>query len=111
MRLPSALHGAKTPWAANQTLLSIACCLFLAPHSQVNASDARGKADSSVLKGVGGKLANAVKELSTNRAVSYDAQGQRKKVRAGPRHTFQSGQLRTSSCSCVVHPVHACLGR
>jgi replication factor C subunit 1 len=47
----------------------------------VNASDSRGKADSSVLKGVGGKLANAVKELSTNRAVSYDKQGNRKKVR------------------------------
>ncbi len=47
---------------------------------QVNASDTRGKSDASVLKGVGGKLANAVKELSTNRAVSYDKEGRRKKV-------------------------------
>lgn len=51
------------------------------PAAQVNASDTRGKADSSVVKGVGGKLANAVKELSTNLAISYDARGQRKKVR------------------------------
>ena len=49
---------------------------------QVNASDSRGKSDASVLKGVGGKLANAVKEMSTNTALSVDAQGQRKKVRA-----------------------------
>jgi hypothetical protein len=33
-----------------------------------------------VLKGVGGKLTNAVKELTTNRAVSYDKNGKRKKV-------------------------------
>lgn len=35
-----------------------------------------------MLKGVGGKLANAVKELSTNTAVSVDAQGRRKRVSA-----------------------------
>lgn len=46
----------------------------------MNASDTRGKADASVVKGVGGKLANAVKELSTNLAVSYDQHGRRKKV-------------------------------
>ena len=50
------------------------------PALQVNASDAHGKSDASVLKGVGGKLANAVKELTTNRAVSYDKNGKRKKV-------------------------------
>lgn len=37
---------------------------------EVNASDTRGKADASVLKGVGGKLANALKELSTNVSIS-----------------------------------------
>lgn len=47
---------------------------------EVNASDSRGKADASVLKGVGGKLANAVKELSTNTAISYTKDGQRKKL-------------------------------
>ncbi|GAB4817566.1 hypothetical protein N2152v2_004612 [Parachlorella kessleri] len=47
---------------------------------EVNASDTRGKADAAVVKGVGGKLANAVKELSTNRAVSYDVHGRRKKL-------------------------------
>ena len=46
----------------------------------MNASDARGKSDASALKGVGGKLANAIKEMSTNTAVSYDRQGHRKKV-------------------------------
>ncbi len=59
------------------------CPACLAPpmRPQVNASDTRGKADAAVVKGVGGKLANAVKELSTNLAISYDAQGRRKKVR------------------------------
>lgn len=47
---------------------------------EVNASDARSKADASVLKGVGGKLANSIKELSTNAAVSYDDRCHRKKV-------------------------------
>jgi replication factor C subunit 1 len=42
---------------------------------EVNASDTRSKADAAVSKGVGGKLSNAVKELSTNRAVSRDASG------------------------------------
>lgn len=50
------------------------------PTPQVNASDARGKSDASALKGVGGKLSNAIKEMSTNTAVSYDKKGQRKKV-------------------------------
>lgn len=50
------------------------------PTLQVNASDARGKSDASALKGVGGKLSNAIKEMSTNTAVSYDKKGQRKKV-------------------------------
>jgi len=48
--------------------------------SQVNASDARGKSDASALKGVGGKLANAIKEMTTNTAISYDREGNRKKV-------------------------------
>ena len=50
------------------------------PAAQVNASDTRGKADASVLKGVGGKLANSIKEMSTNAAISYDAAGKRKKA-------------------------------
>jgi hypothetical protein len=33
-----------------------------------------------VLKGVGGKLANSIKEMSTNAAISYDAAGKRKKA-------------------------------
>ena len=47
---------------------------------EVNASDARGKADSSVLKGVSGKLANSIKELSTNASVQYDRAGQRRRL-------------------------------
>lgn len=65
---------------ACRDLLTPALASPLPPSPQVNASDTRGKADASVLKGVGGKLANAVKELSTNTAVSYDARGNRKKV-------------------------------
>jgi replication factor C subunit 1 len=37
---------------------------------QVNASDARGKADKDVGKGMGGSTSNQVKELITNRSVS-----------------------------------------
>ena len=38
---------------------------------EVNASDTRSKADASVLKGVAGKLANSVKELTTNVALAF----------------------------------------
>lgn len=51
--------------------------------TQVNASDTRSKADSSVLKGIGGKLSNSIKELSTNASLAYDGRGQRKKVGGG----------------------------
>lgn len=37
---------------------------------EVNASDARGKADADPLKGVNGKTANRIKELCTNRSLS-----------------------------------------
>lgn len=37
---------------------------------QVNASDARGKADRDVQKGMGGSTSNMVKELITNRSLS-----------------------------------------
>lgn len=66
-------HSAALPW-------NVPPHAAVPPATQVNASDTRGKSDASVLKGVGGKLANAVKELTTNRAVSYDQQGRRKKV-------------------------------
>ncbi len=47
---------------------------------EVNASDTRGKSDTSVLKGIGGKLANSIKELSTNAALGTAADGSRKRV-------------------------------
>ena len=74
-----------------QRLLTNLHALRPPPCVQVNASDTRGKADAAVVKGVGGKLANAVKELSTNAAISYDARGQRKKVGAvrGAGHPSQ----------------------
>ena len=40
---------------------------------EVNASDARSKADASVLKGVGGKVSNSIKELTTNVAMNFGA--------------------------------------
>ena len=45
---------------------------------EVNASDARGKSDSSALKGVGGKLANVVKALVTNHNVSFNTTNRKK---------------------------------
>ncbi|KAK9903071.1 hypothetical protein M0R45_001287 [Rubus argutus] len=39
---------------------------------EVNASDSRGKADSKIVKGIGGSNANSVKELVSNEALSMD---------------------------------------
>lgn len=76
---------------------------------QVNASDARGKADSSALKGVGGKLANAVKEMSTNTAVSYDRQGHRKKVWAkGAGASMVPAALGASCAVCAAGCTGTC---
>ena len=47
---------------------------------EINASDTRNKADSKITGGMGGKLANAVKEMCTNTAIGTDAQGRRKRV-------------------------------
>ena len=49
--------------------------------AQVNASDTRGKSDASALKGVAGKLANSIRELTTNTAVSVNKAGHRNRVR------------------------------
>ena len=49
---------------------------------EVNASDTRNKADTSALKGVGGKLANSIKELATNSAIGLGVDGKKKRVRA-----------------------------
>ena len=46
---------------------------------EVNASDARGKSDSNTLNGMGGKLANVVKELVTNHKMSFNTT-ERKKI-------------------------------
>ena len=47
---------------------------------EVNASDTRNKADASALKGVGAKLANSIKELSTNSAIGLGADDKPKRV-------------------------------
>ncbi|PRQ32858.1 putative replication factor C subunit 1, P-loop containing nucleoside triphosphate hydrolase [Rosa chinensis] len=39
---------------------------------EVNASDSRGKADSKIVKGIGGSNANSVKELVSNESLSMD---------------------------------------
>jgi hypothetical protein len=51
---------------------------------EVNASDTRNKADKNAKLGIGGKLANSIKELATNRALGAGADGQEKKVPAWP---------------------------
>ncbi|GBG80878.1 hypothetical protein CBR_g31434 [Chara braunii] len=43
---------------------------------EVNASDNRSKADTSVLKGIGGKMSNAVKEMVNNKPLSVTEGGQ-----------------------------------
>ncbi len=47
---------------------------------EVNASDTRNKADKSAKGGMAGKLANNIKELANNRALTSGAQGEEKKV-------------------------------
>lgn len=48
---------------------------------EVNASDTRNKSDSNTGAGIGGKLANSIKELATNRAIGFGSDGKPKKVR------------------------------
>ena len=48
---------------------------------EVNASDTRNKADKSAKGGMAGKLANNIKELANNRALTSGAQGEEKMVR------------------------------
>ena len=47
---------------------------------EVNASDTRNKSDKSALKGVAGKLSNAIRELATNTAIGVGADGKAKRV-------------------------------
>ncbi|EIE19443.1 RFC1-domain-containing protein, partial [Coccomyxa subellipsoidea C-169] len=47
---------------------------------EVNASDTRNKADKSAKGGMAGKLANNIKELANNRALTSGAQGEEKKL-------------------------------
>lgn len=58
---------------------------------EVNASDTRNKADASALKGVGAKLANSIKELSTNAAIRLGPDDEPKRV--------------TPTLPCVACPV------
>ncbi len=48
---------------------------------EVNASDTRNKADASALKGVAGKLANGLRELTTNKCLTKGTDGRPKRVR------------------------------
>ncbi|KAL6776732.1 RFC1 [Auxenochlorella protothecoides x Auxenochlorella symbiontica] len=69
------------PPGIGKTTAALCLCRELGLRAvEVNASDTRSKADASALKGVGGKLANAIKELTTNAAVSYSTTGTRDKL-------------------------------
>lgn len=45
---------------------------------EVNASDTRSKSDASVLKGIGGKLSNAIREMSTNSSLNLHGSNKEK---------------------------------
>lgn len=47
---------------------------------EVNASDTRSKSDSSVLKGIGGKLSNVIREMSTNSSLNLQGSHDKKKL-------------------------------
>lgn len=64
---------------------------------EVNASDTRNKADNSILKGIGAKLANSIKELSTNSSIGLGADHKPKKVIACASCVFVGT---SSSCRC-----------
>lgn len=92
------------PPGIGKTTAALCLCRELGLRAvEVNASDTRSKADASALKGVGGKLANAIKELTTNAAVSYSTTGTRDKVRGrfwgrvGVVEAKQGGSLRPHS--------------
>jgi replication factor C subunit 1 len=51
---------------------------------EVNASDTRSKSDNKVGKGVGGKLSNMIREMSTNSAISF----QRSSLTKPARHVL-----------------------
>ena len=67
---------------------------------EINASDTRNKADSKITGGIGGKLANSVKELCTNTALGQDEQGRKK--RASHLHTPcpRGGMCKIGAHSC-----------
>lgn len=59
---------------------------------EINASDTRNKADNKITGGMGGKLANAVKEMCTNTAIGRDEKGQKKRVSCSPKAPCAVGQ-------------------
>jgi replication factor C subunit 1 len=75
-----------TPHHPHNTSFLPACylcatCSELGYHVvEVNASDARGKADSKLTAGIGGKLANTVREMVTSTALSAPGGAQRLQV-------------------------------
>ena len=80
------LRELSTSTAAGSKRLDVGCARELGfTPVEVNASDTRNKADASALKGVAGKLANRVRELTTNTAIGCGADGAVKRARASGR--------------------------
>lgn len=65
---------------------------------EINASDTRNRADTKITGGIGGKLANAIKEMATNRAINLDPSGGKKRVKT---LCFPLAPNTTSTDCCV----------
>eukprot|EP00850_Spirogloea_muscicola_P007171 SM000035S13151 [mRNA] locus=s35:789176:794102:- [translate_table: standard] len=59
------------PGVGKTTVARLVCAELGFTALEVNASDSRGKADASVAKGIGGRTANAVKEMVSNEALQF----------------------------------------
>lgn len=62
------------------TAVSLSCRELGFTPVEVNASDTRNKADTSALKGLGGKLSNSIRELATNTAIGLGTDNKPKRV-------------------------------
>lgn len=76
---------------------------------EVNASDTRNKSDSKITAGIGGKLANAIKELATNTAIGKDASGKRKKVSSHHISVWNANPAFGFRCHALIGHVGYCI--
>lgn len=68
------------PGIGKTTTARLVCDLLGYVALEVNASDTRGKSDSNVKNGIGGKTSNTIKEMISNRSLGFGSKSERKAV-------------------------------